>query len=158
MKLELLLLPNFNVSEKIKKAVIRQGICFALFCHFIPLILRWKGVENHGRSEIVVEAKFEGFWDKLGSRKILQRETVTKYLRLTLVFMKNNTLLEKFNCYFSGFFCYYYQHFSFTRGHEHFAIILSGLETLLIFLNLLRSWVSSRSGTREATRLYHVHK
>ena len=124
MKLELLLLPNFNVSEKIKKAVIRQGICFALFCNLIALILGSNGVESVRRSENVVEVKLEGVWDKLGSRKILQRETVTKYLRLTLVFIKNNTLLEKFNCYFLGFFCYYYQDFSFTRGHEHYAIIL----------------------------------
>ena len=32
-------------------------------------------------------------------------QSVTKYLRLTLVFMWNNTLQEKFYCYFSGLFC-----------------------------------------------------
>ena len=104
MKLELLLLPNFNVSEKIREAAIKQGIGFSLFCSLIGLILGENGVESVRPSKILVEVKFEGVWDKLGSRKILQRETVTKYLRLTLVFMKNNTLLEKFNCYFSGLF------------------------------------------------------
>ena len=39
MKLELLLLPNFNVSEKIRKVVIRQGIGSALFSNLIALIL-----------------------------------------------------------------------------------------------------------------------
>ena len=39
MKLELLLLPNFNVSEKIRKAVIRQGIGFALFFNLVALTL-----------------------------------------------------------------------------------------------------------------------
>ena len=39
MKLELLLLPNFNVSEKITKSVLRQGIGFALFCKLIALVL-----------------------------------------------------------------------------------------------------------------------
>ena len=39
MKLELLLLPNFDVSEKIGKAVMSQGIGFALFCNLIALTL-----------------------------------------------------------------------------------------------------------------------
>ena len=32
-------------------------------------------------------------------------QSVTKYLRLTLVFMDNRAPQEKFNCYFSGLFC-----------------------------------------------------
>ena len=31
--------------------------------------------------------------------------SVTRYLRLTVVFMWNSALLERFNCYFSGHFC-----------------------------------------------------
>ena len=48
--------------------------------------------------------KFEVVWDKVGSRKVFQRQSVTKYLRLTLVFMKNSTLREKFNCFFPEYF------------------------------------------------------
>ena len=32
-------------------------------------------------------------------------QSVTKYLRLTLVFMRNSALREEFNRYFSGLFC-----------------------------------------------------
>ena len=32
-------------------------------------------------------------------------QLVTKYLRLTLVFMENSAPWEKFDCYFSGLFC-----------------------------------------------------
>ena len=40
---------------------------------------------------------------KLSKNSFLQ--SVTKYLRLTLVFMKNMAPRERFNCYFSGLFC-----------------------------------------------------
>ena len=36
--------------------------------------------------EIVKEIKFEGIWGDLESRTYFQRQSVTKYLRLTLVF------------------------------------------------------------------------
>ena len=32
-------------------------------------------------------------------------QSVTKYLRLTLIFMDNRTPREKFKCYFLGLFC-----------------------------------------------------
>ena len=37
-------------------------------------------------TKIVKKIKFEGVWDKLESKKGLQRQSVTKYLRLTLKF------------------------------------------------------------------------
>ena len=36
----------------------------------------------------------------LQSKKYFQRQKLTKYLRLTLVFMRNSALLEKFKFYF----------------------------------------------------------
>ena len=48
---------------------------------------------------------FEGVWDDLESRRDFQRQSVTKYLRLTLVYTGNSTLQEKFNCYFFEVFC-----------------------------------------------------
>ena len=50
---------------------------------------------------------FEGVWGDLESRGDFQRQSVTKYLRLTLVYTGNSTLQEKFNCYFFEVFCYY---------------------------------------------------
>ena len=38
-------------------------------------------------TKIVKEVKFEGTWDKLESKKGFQRQSFTRYLRLTLVFM-----------------------------------------------------------------------
>ena len=43
-------------------------------------------------------------------------------------------------------------------GAGHWAIILWGLDTFLIFPNFLRSLVLSRLATREATGIYHVCK
>ena len=51
------------------------------------------------------EIKSEGFSGKFESKKGFQRQTVTKYLRLTLVFMSNSALRERFKCYFSEVFC-----------------------------------------------------
>ena len=41
--------------------------------------------------------------EQLRSKNCFQRQSWTKYLRLTLVFMRNSALQEKFNC-FSGVF------------------------------------------------------
>ena len=48
---------------------------------------------------------FEGVWGDLESRRDFQRQSVTKYLRLTLAYTGNSTLQEKFNCYFFEVFC-----------------------------------------------------
>ena len=47
---------------------------------------------------------FEGIWEELESKTVFQRQSVTKYLRLTLVFMKNSAPRETFDCYFWDFF------------------------------------------------------
>ena len=55
-------------------------------------------------AKIVKEIKFEGIWGELESKKGFQRQSVTKYLRITLAFMLNGALLERFNCYYLGLF------------------------------------------------------
>ena len=51
------------------------------------------------------EIKFEGVWDELEAQKCFQRQSFTKYLRLTLVFIQNNARREKINFCFSKVFC-----------------------------------------------------
>ena len=80
-------------------------------------------------------------------------QSVTKYLTLTLVFASNGALRKKSNLYFSRVFCYDWQNFHFGWGTAHWGIVLSSVETFLIFPNFL-----SRSGTREATRIYYVYR
>ena len=41
--------------------------------------------------------KFEGVWGKLEARNCFQRQSLTKHLRKTLVFMSKRALREKFN-------------------------------------------------------------
>ena len=48
---------------------------------------------------------FEGAWDELQIKNSLQRQSWTKYIRQTLVFMWNSALWENFNFYFSAVFC-----------------------------------------------------
>ena len=49
--------------------------------------------------------KFKGVWDELETEKGFQRQLVTKYLRLTLVFVCSSGLRERSNFCFSGVFC-----------------------------------------------------
>ena len=51
-------------------------------------------------TKIVKEIKFAGVWDKIESKTGFQRQSVTKYLRLTVVFTCNSALREKFNFFF----------------------------------------------------------
>ena len=62
-------------------------------------------MKNLGFMKIVEELEFEVLWDELELKKCFQRQSVTKYLRLTLVFIRNRAPREKFNRYFSGLFC-----------------------------------------------------
>ena len=48
-------------------------------------------------TKIVKEIKFEGVRSDLDGKNILERQSFTKYLRLTLVFMSNRVQQEKFN-------------------------------------------------------------
>ena len=50
------------------------------------------------------EIKIKGVLGELESKKGFQRETVTKRLKLTLVFMRSSTLQEKFNSVFQELF------------------------------------------------------
>ena len=45
--------------------------------------------------------KFEEGWGQLKLKKIFPRHKLTKYLRLTIVFIGNSVEREKFNFYFS---------------------------------------------------------
>ena len=74
------------------------------------------------------------YYDRIDISKEIDIQSVTKYLRLTLLFMWNSTLRETFNCYFSGSFCYY---FSFGRGTGHYIIILWRLDSFLAFPKIL---------------------
>ena len=51
------------------------------------------------------ENKHEGVWDMLEVKKCFQRQSFTKYLELTLVFMGNSALREKYSFCFSIVFC-----------------------------------------------------
>ena len=66
--------------------------------------LQENSVKDFRVTKIVKEIKFEGVWDELESKAGFQRESVTKYLRLTLVLVWNSALREKFNFYFSRIF------------------------------------------------------
>ena len=50
--------------------------------------------------KIVKEITFEGTWGNLEVKSRFQSQSLTKYLRQTLVFMLNSTLQEKSNFYF----------------------------------------------------------
>ena len=55
--------------------------------NFIVLILGENCVKGLRVIKVVKEMKFEGFWGKLEAKNFFQRQSFTKYLRVTLVFM-----------------------------------------------------------------------
>ena len=58
-----------------------------LFLHLIAIILIQNIVQDLIVTQNVKEIKFEGVCGKLQSNKSFQRQQLTKYLRLTLVFI-----------------------------------------------------------------------
>ena len=56
-------------------------------------------------TKIVKEIKFEGVWDELEAENYFQIQSFTNYLKLTLAFMRNRALREKFNFCFSTVLC-----------------------------------------------------
>ena len=78
---------------------------FACVCNLIVLSLGWNSVKVLRVTKVVKKIKFEGIWGELEAKKGFQRQSFTQYLRLTLLFMWNISLWEKFNCYFSEDFC-----------------------------------------------------
>ena len=84
----------------------------------------------------------------------MDEQSVREYLRLTLVFMWDSALREGFTCYCSGRFCQYWRVVYIGMGNGCQAIILGGLDTFLIFPNLVRlefffSFFFSCAGTFE---------
>ena len=93
------------MSVKRSQKQLSRKRTFALFYNLIALTLGLNSAKGLTLSKIIEEINFQGVWDELGSRKVFQRQSVTKYLRLTLVSIKNRAPREKLSCYFSGLFC-----------------------------------------------------
>ena len=53
----------------------------------IPLSLGSTNLKNFRVTKIFKETKFEVVWDQLESKKRFHRRSVTKYIRLSLVFI-----------------------------------------------------------------------
>ena len=69
-QIEMLLIPNFDLSKKIGKAVIKWEKIFALFCILIALTLGWNSVRGLRVTKIVNEIKFEGVWSMIESKTV----------------------------------------------------------------------------------------
>ena len=74
-------------------------------------------------TKLVKEIKFEEFWGELDSKKVLQSQSFTKYVRLNLVLMWNSAPREKINFCFSEFFA----------SIKKFLILTGRLDTRLSF-------------------------
>ena len=67
-----------------------------LFCVLIALILGQNCVKGLRVTKTFKEIQFEEVRDQLEAKKCFRRQSFTKYLRLTLVFMRTSALNEKF--------------------------------------------------------------
>ena len=68
-----------------------------IFCDLIALILGYICVKGLRVTKIVKEIKFEVVSGKLEAKKYLQRKSFTKYLKMSLVFIWNGAVQNKFN-------------------------------------------------------------
>ena len=73
----------------------------AIFSNLTTLTLGYNSVKGLRVTKIAKETKFEAVWSKLKSKTGFQRQSVTKYFRLTLVYTWNRALRKIFNFYFS---------------------------------------------------------
>ena len=113
----------YQISMPVKRSE-KQLSIKGSFCPFFQLNCPNYRLKQCRKPQTYQNCQRKWVWDELGSRKVFQRQSVAKYLRLTLVFMKNRAPQEKFNCYFLELFCQYQQKFYFGRGAGHKAIIL----------------------------------
>ena len=92
-------LNNIKIDENSYRNILIYCIEYAMIkyskyvktCSVNPLYLIFKKVNE--------------YFEKININKYLTLQSVTKYLRLTLVFMWNSALRESFYCYFSGILC-----------------------------------------------------
>ena len=85
-KVESVSKPNFDLSEKIGKAVTCKGN-FSTFSNLVALILGQSCVKGYRVIKTDKEIKLEGVWGELEAKNCFQRQSFTKYSRQTLVFM-----------------------------------------------------------------------
>ena len=78
---------------------IRQVLSF--FSNLTSIILVENSVKGIKVTAIAKKIKFKAVWGELQPENGIQRIPVTKYRKLTLVFMWSGTRLEKFNSGFS---------------------------------------------------------
>ena len=71
---------NFDISESYP---VKQA--FSFFCNVIALTLGYNKVKGLRVTQILKKNNVGGFQDELESKKVFERQAVTKYLRLTLV-------------------------------------------------------------------------
>ena len=98
------------------------------FCNLIALLLGQNSVKGLRVTTIVKEIKFEGVWSELEAKICFQRESFTKYMRLTLVFMQNSALRKSLISVFQKFFATINKIF----------ILAGRLGTKLLFCEFLR--------------------
>ena len=98
---------RYQLWTSVKRSVkhLSSNTTFSTFCNLVALILNWNCLKNLIVSKIVQKIKFEGDRGELEAKACFQRQSWTKYIRQTLVFMRNSTIWENFNFYLSAFFC-----------------------------------------------------
>ena len=101
-KLEGIAKPSLDHGDRKSSYHVRQ--ITTNFCNLVALNLIWNCVKDIRVKKIFKKIKFEGVWGSLEARNVFQRQSRTKYLRKTLVFIWNNALQEMFIFYLQGVF------------------------------------------------------
>ena len=95
---------KFRHQWKNRKSIYLLREDFSLISNLSALTLVWDSVKSLRITKILEEINFEWVCDESESKSAFQRQSVTRYLRLTLVSMWKSRQCEKFNRCFSGLF------------------------------------------------------
>ena len=94
---------QYQMSRSVKSCYqVRQIL--ALFCYLNALIWGKNCVKDIKVTNIVKEIKVEEVWIKLEAKNCFQRQSFTKDLSLTLVFMRNSALRSSLISAFKEFY------------------------------------------------------
>ena len=95
---------KFPIQENTQKCNDQLRQSSAISSNWVFLVLGYNSVNSLRVTKIFKEIIFEGVCGNLEPKTRFQRQSVTKYLRLTLVFAWNSALRDKLNFFFYSFF------------------------------------------------------
>ena len=127
--------PNLRLIEKIGKVIMQKKL--STFLQISCSNSRLNCVKNLRVTKTPKPSiKFEGTWGNVVTKICFQRQSWTKYLRQTLVFIWNTTQQDEFNYYFLWVFFWYWQNLGLSKCYSFSFKLTFSLQFFCVFFLL----------------------